>query len=148
MCCEIVVERSQALPASASAGCEHVHLSPEPRSVGQARQWVADRVGPVAPEVAEALALLTTELVTNGVLHARTPLEVGIIRHEAEILVSVGDGNAVPPEHQPYSEDRTGGRGMLLVREMSHRWGITSHEHGKSVWFTVVDNGSGGEGDR
>jgi anti-sigma regulatory factor (Ser/Thr protein kinase) len=45
----------------------------------------------------DTVALLTSELVTNGVLHARTPLEVGLTSDERGLLVEVHDSDPRPP---------------------------------------------------
>ena len=31
-----------------------------------------------------------------------------------------------------------GGRGLHLVDELSADWGVRSHPHGKTVWFTLA----------
>lgn len=59
--------------------------------------------------------LLTSELVTNAVLHAPcTPLEVGITLAAESVLVTVHDLDLARPEQQPYYH-REGGWGLGLV---------------------------------
>ena len=57
-----------------------VDLPPEPASATRARQLARDRltVSSATPEVLDTVALLVTELVTNSILHARTPLRLVI----------------------------------------------------------------------
>jgi anti-sigma regulatory factor (Ser/Thr protein kinase) len=55
----------------------HLHLDPLPKVVGSARAFVREHAPPLPEETTEVLVLLTSELVTNAVLHARTPIEVG-----------------------------------------------------------------------
>ena len=142
MCCDDVLATGGPLPAGASAHCVHLELAPDPRSASTARQFVVTTVGDdVDDDSSAALALLTSELVTNGILHARTRLRVGVTEHDGEILVAVGDNNLLQPEQQPYSDTRTDGRGLALIRAMAHRWGIATYDGGKSVWFTVLRHG-------
>lgn len=119
---------------------DHLDLSPDPRSVSVARRFVGERLrdlGWLGDEDRVTLSLLTSELVTNGVLHARTPLRLGVAVGADVVMVSVGDGNRLTPEQQPYSESATGGRGMLLVREMADDWGVEHHRDGKTVWCAM-----------
>ena len=52
---------------------EQIHLPPTPDSVAAARRWSAGLVVPVdGPAMADTVALLVSELVSNVVLHART----------------------------------------------------------------------------
>ena len=142
MCCDEVVVAGGPLPLSARQGCSHLELTPDPRSPAAARRFVHATVGDDLDEdSATTLALLTSELVTNGVLHARTALQVGVTEHDGEILVAVGDHNLLQPEQQPYSDTRTDGRGMTLLKALAHRWGVTTYDGGKSVWFTVLRHG-------
>lgn len=69
-------------------GTWHVQLDPLPRLVASARAFVASHAPPLPDGTVDALLLLTSELVTNAVLHARTPLEVGITVGQQSVLVT------------------------------------------------------------
>ena len=75
--------------------------------------------------------------MTNAILHARTPLLLGVVRSLDRIVVCVEDHNLVLPEPQPYSGERTAGRGIVILEALADRWGIASQEWGKAVWFTM-----------
>jgi hypothetical protein len=45
----------------------------------------------------DTVSLLTSELVTNGVLHARTPLEIGLTTDDRGLRVEVHDSDPRPP---------------------------------------------------
>lgn len=90
----------------------------------------------------EAL-LLTSELVTNGVIHARSPIELEIVADAAGLLVTVTDF-ARPPaslmvtEITAYDRDEgDGGRGLLLVSRFASRWGTSHEPGGRAVWFRL-----------
>jgi anti-sigma regulatory factor (Ser/Thr protein kinase) len=83
--------------------------------------------------------LLTSELVTNAILHARTPVCVGIVRDDERLMVAVDDRLPADEGLQPrnWSHDRPGGRGLALVADLSDLWGTRTHSRGKSVWFVL-----------
>ena len=114
-----------------------LELRPEPRAARTARAWVRQQVPPLDEESAQALELLTSELVTNAVLHARTRLSVGVAPLVGGLLVTVADRNLLPPTEQPYSETRTSGRGLALLEGLARRWGVTTGDNGKTVWFVL-----------
>jgi hypothetical protein len=83
------------------------------------------------------LGLLTSELVTNGVLHARTDLTYGIAVTPDLVLVGVGDGSSAVPT-EPTGSEPTSGRGMHLLVSLAHQWGVHVGDGGKVVWFTIA----------
>ncbi|MDT7548929.1 MAG: hypothetical protein QOE84_1323 [Actinomycetota bacterium] len=83
------------------------------------------------------LGLLTSELVTNGVLHARTDLTYGIAVTPDVVLVGVGDGSPALPT-RPAGPEPTSGRGMHLLAGLAHQWGVHVTDGGKVVWFTIA----------
>jgi serine phosphatase RsbU (regulator of sigma subunit) len=87
----------------------------------------------------EAL-LLTTELSTNGVIHAGTELDVDVIADSDGLTVSVTDYKGGPIETslvRPPDELSEHGRGLLLVDQFATAWGTTHNSHGKGVWFRL-----------
>jgi hypothetical protein len=73
-------------------------LDPDPVAASEARRFVADTFAQWRlTDDLDTVALLTSELVTNGVLHARTPLEVGLTSDERGVLVEVHDSDPRPP---------------------------------------------------
>src|SRR5689334_23038887 len=88
----------------------------------------------------EAL-LLTTELTTNGILHAGTDLDVEIIAGDESLTVSVLDArsgpiiNVAPGTTTGDLDER--GRGLLLVDRLASAWGTLHFPTGKGVWFRL-----------
>ena len=89
----------------------------------------------------EAARLLTSELVTNVVLHSASEnLTVAIVVEEPWCRVSVEDGDVeVLPDRRAPAPTDTGGRGLLLVEALSERWDveIATEPPGKVVWFEL-----------
>jgi anti-sigma regulatory factor (Ser/Thr protein kinase) len=119
-------------------------LTPEPASVPAARRFVAS-LDFVRRSDPEKLALLTAEVVTNAILHARTPLKLEAVEVAGRgIRVSVTDGNSNPPTKKDYGPSSPTGRGLHIVDAMSDRWGFDQSEAGKTVWFELVDSEASG----
>ena len=116
----------------------HVHLEPVPRDVGRARSFVREHAPPSLPEAThEVLLLLTSELVTNAVLHARTAIELGLTVATRSVLVTVHDEDLARPEQRPY-DGREGGWGLGLVQALATASAMTLHPgDGKTAWFTL-----------
>ena len=116
----------------------HVHLEPVPRDVGRARSFMREHAPPSLPEsTQEVLLLLTSELVTNAVLHARTAIELGLTVAARSVLVTVHDEDLSRPEQRPY-DGREGGWGLGLVQALAASSAMTLHPgDGKTAWFTL-----------
>ena len=115
-----------------------ISLAPEPRSAGAARHFVEDYVrGHVSPETSDVAVLLTSELVTNVIVHARTPLRLDVFLEDAEVRVAVMDDVPQPPRRRNPADARMTGRGINLVATLAAAWGIDPTPPGKTVWFLL-----------
>lgn len=115
-------------------------------SVPQARHAVRDLLGrqgvPASDETVQGLLLIVSELVTNAVRHAALlspELAVEVAIAADWIRVSVEDSHPYRPKALERDYAQTGGRGLLLVREITLEAGGTCDvEHtasgGKIVW--------------
>ena len=81
--------------------------------------------------------LLTSELVTNSVLHGGPPVVVAVDCDEATLQVRVRDGSPTLPAPRDAASGDENGRGLALVAEMSADWGVDTEEDGKHVWFVI-----------
>jgi anti-sigma regulatory factor (Ser/Thr protein kinase) len=118
-------------------------LRPEPSSVRTARRYVATSLEAAGlGEVADAAELLASELVTNAILHARTPLCVSVAFHGDVVRISVSDDSPRAPRPRRHSVDSGTGRGLVLVERLAARWGVEPTEQGKVVWFERPRDGA------
>lgn len=81
--------------------------------------------------------LATTELVTNAVLHGRSPITVSLSLGPESLRVAVQDGSAVSPTFSYLDPTAMTGRGLMIVAALAERWGVEPVEGGKCVWIEV-----------
>jgi anti-sigma regulatory factor (Ser/Thr protein kinase) len=84
--------------------------------------------------VVDDAVLLTSELVTNVVDHARSTIALSIEWKSPVVRVEVRDhipGRVV----QSFNPSGTSGRGLLIVDALSDAWGTYDTSDGKVVWF-------------
>lgn len=79
--------------------------------------------------------LLTSELVTNSVLHGGPPLVVAVDCDGERLLVRVRDGSPDVPSVREAAQGDESGRGLALVAALSEEWGVEPDPDGKYVWF-------------
>ncbi|MFD7068796.1 ATP-binding protein [Streptomyces sp. NPDC059913] len=118
-------------------------------SVPQARHAVRDLIArqgvPLDEDVAGGLLVIVSELVTNAVKHAALlspELAVEVAVDETWIRVSVEDNHPYRPTALETDHGQTGGRGLLLVREITREaGGACDVEHtaggGKIIWAAL-----------
>jgi len=117
---------------------DRLRLPPEPASAGAARRFVAAALEPYAIAIdIDVVSLMVSELVSNVVLHAHTPLEVSVRRRDSAIRVSVADESTLIPAIKRYAPDSVTGRGLTMIDSAAERWGIDENADGKAVWFEM-----------
>jgi signal transduction histidine kinase len=114
-------------------------LEPVPASAGEARRLVRAALAEVGESaVVDAAELAVSELVTNAVLHAATPLELSIEVTAAAVTVQVRDDHPRLPVQRDSSSSATTGRGLAIVAALAHAHGVDVHDPGKAVWFRLL----------
>ena len=112
------------LPRSASAA-------------GVARHALAEAGLPGGPETRHATALLTTELITNAVLHGcGDDVRIQVAQVGERLRVEVrDDGQGFDPAQRTERED-PGGWGLAVVETLSSDWGM--YRGSTHVWFELA----------
>lgn len=106
----------------------------------EARAFLRQLLAREPPEAVELAVLLTSELVTNAVVHGAgdTVLDVQIAPDKGRLLVSVADEATDLPVFHQLSPERDSGRGIAIVDHFSKVWGIERRsDDGKRVWFEL-----------
>lgn len=86
----------------------------------------------------EVCVLLTSELVTNAVLYARSDVVLRVLLDASVARIGVHDDSVVPPLPRSPAREDTSGRGLALVELLATDWGVTTNGRGKEVWFEVA----------
>jgi len=119
-----------------------LRLEAQRPAVAVARHWVAQcaRDEQLPPQLVPVVELLTSELVSNAVLHGPRQgcVTVQAIRQNSQFTVAVTDESPDPPVVRTTDVDVPGGQGMRLVDRLSSAWGVQLDATGKAVWFQVL----------
>ena len=111
-----------------------------PEHVSEARAFVAKVLGDQSP-IVDTAVLLTSEIVTNAVMHSNSRCPGGMVRL---VMIEIGDGvrvevaddgsdlSAPVVKGDIYASD---GHGLFLVQSLAHQWGYVRDEAGTTVWF-------------
>jgi PAS domain S-box-containing protein len=117
-----------------------VTLPPAPDSARHARRFVADVLSAagVDSERRDTAVLLTSELVTNGIVHALTDLQVTVEATSTWVRVEVVDGNPNLPQRRDYDAEAMTGRGLEMLELLADELGVQPlADEGKRVWFRL-----------
>jgi anti-sigma regulatory factor (Ser/Thr protein kinase) len=109
------------------------------------RELLARQRVPAGDDVVHGLLLIVSELATNAVRHAAVlspTLAVEVAVGPDWVRVAVEDGHPYRPTALETDHGRTGGRGLLLVREIAREaGGFCDMAHtasgGKVIWVSL-----------
>ncbi|OPF79524.1 hypothetical protein VT50_0215795 [Streptomyces antioxidans] len=131
----------RALDLFGNPACGEARLPSRPESAATARrmaEFVVARDWGLGPQLTEHTVLLVSELVGNAVRHtgART-FGLRMLRRRGWIRTEVRDPSRGLPCLMPVAELDTSGRGLMLVDQLSQRWGVDLLPCGKTTWFEM-----------
>jgi hypothetical protein len=96
-------------------------------------------------DLGDTVSLLVTELVSNGVRHAGTALELVMAFDGQCLRIGVTDGDPRPPVARARRDLPVGGWGLSLIDSLSTQWGTDVDDaRGKTVWFEIDTSGRAG----
>lgn len=116
-------------------------LTQHPTSVGAARRFVRDvLMSRQVPDVVVAtVELLTSEVVTNAIIHGQSGPQLAVTIDECVVRVAVEDRSPAVPVRRLANLDAVSGRGVVIVEELASAWGVERERDGaKRVWFEVA----------
>lgn len=105
-----------------------------------ARRFVRETcdVWSVPQTVREIAELVSNELVSNTIEHARSSSRLTLTCARSALRVAVRDYNSASiPRPRPIDIGAPRGRGMHLVIALARAWGISRHRDGKTVWASL-----------
>jgi anti-sigma regulatory factor (Ser/Thr protein kinase) len=117
---------------------ELVTLPADARAAGLARAAVRERLrGWGMDDLVDVVMLLSSELVTNALLHTNSSPRLGLVREGADVRLTVVDDSPVAPLRRQHGLTAMTGRGLELLEKLADDWGWTSDDGGKAVWALV-----------
>ncbi|MGR3932808.1 SpoIIE family protein phosphatase [Streptomyces sp. BRA346] len=127
----LLIARTQALGTDRFAVRD---LSADPVTVATARSWASRKLDAWGlADASDITELVVSELVTNAIRHAEGPIQLRLIR-DRTLICEVSDASSTAPHMRRARLSDEGGRGLLLVAQLTQRWG-TRHTHtGKTIW--------------
>ncbi|TDT97984.1 PAS domain S-box-containing protein [Streptomyces sp. 846.5] len=127
----LLLARTRVLDASRVADWE---VEPDPAAVSRIRHLVTDQLAVwQLDELVFTTELVVSELVTNAIRHAAPPIRLRLI-HDATLICEVSDSSSTAPHLRRARTTDEGGRGLLLVAQLTQRWGSRHHARGKTIW--------------
>ncbi|ARP73645.1 PAS sensor protein [Streptomyces pluripotens] len=109
-------------------------VSPDPAQVAVLRQAAGERLAAWGlEETAFVTELVVSELVTNAIRYGVPPIQLRLIRDRA-LICEVSDASSTSPHLRRAHAYDEGGRGLLLVAQLTQRWGSRQTGIGKTIW--------------
>ncbi|MFI9808501.1 SpoIIE family protein phosphatase [Streptomyces sp. NPDC052301] len=96
------------------------------RATRQVQQWGLG-------ELAMTTELIVSELVTNAIRYGASPLRLRLLR-DVRLTCEVSDSSSTAPRLRHARSTDEGGRGLFLVAQLAHRWGVRHTGEGKIIW--------------
>lgn len=118
----------------------HVHRH-DFQGVRHARQFLAACLDywHLVP-LSDSAELLTSEVVTNALVHGDSDVDVCLRMYPDHLRVEVRDSDSHPAmlmDLGPEEGSAEGGRGILIVSALASSWGNSPSGRGKTVWFEL-----------
>jgi hypothetical protein len=92
----------------------------------------------LSDDACDRAVLLTSELVTNALVHSDGDQRLTVTTRPGGVRVEVGDDSSDLPELKPCDDYATTGRGIQLLDLCATTWGVRRTQRGKCVWFDIV----------
>ncbi|GHI03691.1 PAS sensor protein [Streptomyces cellostaticus] len=128
----LLLARTRGLPASQVATWD---IPADPALVAAIRKQVGEQLERWSlSEIAFTTELVVSELVTNAIRYGSHPIRLRLIHAAATLIVEVSDTSHTAPHLRRAKIFDEGGRGLLLVAQLTQRWGSRHTAEGKTIW--------------
>ncbi|MCZ4602778.1 SpoIIE family protein phosphatase [Streptomyces sp. Lzd4kr] len=127
----LLVARTRALDTSQVTTWD---VPSDPAAVAGTRAQVLERLDEWRlHDLAFTAELVVSELVTNAIRYGQPPVQLRLIR-DTSLICEVSDGSSTAPHLRRARTFDEGGRGLLLVAQLTQRWGTRHRADGKTIW--------------
>jgi PAS domain S-box-containing protein len=127
----LIVARTRALHTDQVATWT---LPADPEIVADARSQATRQLSMWGlDEAAFITELVVSELVTNAIRYGTVPIHLRLIR-DRTLICEVSDGSSTAPHLRRAHTYDEGGRGLLLVSQLTQGWGTRQTTFGKTIW--------------
>ncbi|MCC5474786.1 SpoIIE family protein phosphatase [Streptomyces barringtoniae] len=127
----LLLTRTHTLGADQVASWE---VPPDPAAVATLRALATRQVEDWGlAELAMTTELVVSELVTNAIRYAATPIRLRLLR-DSRLTCEVHDASSTAPRLRHARSTDEGGRGLFLVAQLAQRWGARYTGDGKIIW--------------
>ena len=131
----LLLIRARALGSESLATWD---LPSDPAVVAEARKRTGDRLTEWGLEEASFVTeLVVSELVTNAIRYGTGPIRLRLIK-DRTLTCEVSDGSSTSPHLRRARLSDEGGRGLLLVAQLTERWGTRYTPAGKTIWAEQI----------
>ncbi|MFJ2132965.1 SpoIIE family protein phosphatase [Streptomyces sp. NPDC087228] len=131
----LLIARTQAIPPDRVADWD---VPFDPAAVAGMRAAVVEKVDDWGlSELAFAMELLLSELITNALRYGSAPVTVRLL-YDRTLTCEVADSSSTSPHLRDAAAMDEGGRGLFLVARLAERWGTRYTPQGKVIWAEMT----------
>ncbi|MFD7770487.1 SpoIIE family protein phosphatase [Streptomyces sp. NPDC059787] len=132
----LLLARTRGLPSAQVATWD---IPADPALVAPVRKQVLDQLATwELTEASFTAELVVSELVTNAIRYGAPPIRLRLIHDASTLICEVSDTSHTAPHLRRAKTWDEGGRGLLLVAQLTQRWGSRHTADGKTIWSELA----------
>ncbi|MEW2048856.1 SpoIIE family protein phosphatase [Streptomyces sp. NPDC005476] len=128
----LLLARTRGLPSAQVATWD---IPADPSLVAPIRRQAVEQLSRwQLSEASFTTELVVSELVTNAIRYGSHPIRLRLIHDATTLICEVSDTSHTAPHLRRAKTWDEGGRGLLLVAQLTQRWGSRHTPEGKTIW--------------